>query len=165
VIGPCTERDLEAIWEIVNEAAVAYRGVIPADCWHEPYMARDELRHEVAAGVRFLGFAEADALVGVMGLQEVGDVSLIRHAYVRGGRQRSGIGGALLAAARAEAHAPLLVGTWADAEWAIAFYRRHGFRETSPDETARLLQAYWQVPARQAEVSVVLADAGVPADD
>lgn len=158
MIRPCRESDFEAIYAIVNDAAAAYRGVIPADCWQQPYMPRDQLRREIEDGVRFLGFEEAGTLAGVMGLQDVRDVTLIRHAYVRAGRQRRGIGAALLSALRAEARAPLLVGTWRDAAWAIRFYEQHGFRLLSPDETDRLLRAYWHVPERQAEVSVVLAD-------
>jgi GNAT superfamily N-acetyltransferase len=158
VIRPCEESDVEAICEIVVDAAEAYRGVIPADCWHEPYMSRDELLRELAAGVRFLGVEEEGALVGVMGLQDVRDVTLIRHAYVRTSRQGQGIGGALLEALRAQTQAPLLVGTWADADWAIGFYERHGFQLLPPAETGRLLRSYWQIPERQAAVSVVLAD-------
>jgi GNAT superfamily N-acetyltransferase len=158
MIRPCGESDLEAIYEIVGDAAAAYRGVIPADCWHEPYMPRDELLGEVAAGVRFLGFEQEGELVGVMGLQDVRDVTLIRHAYVRTSKQGQGIGSTLLAALRAEKQAPLLVGTWADAAWAIRFYKRHGFELLPPAETDRLLSSYWQIPERQAAASVVLAD-------
>jgi GNAT superfamily N-acetyltransferase len=157
VITPCSDRDVEAIWEIVNDAASAYRGVIPADCWHEPYMPRDELDREIASGVRFWGFSRVGVLLGVMGLQEVRDVTLIRHAYVRPDSQRQGVGGALLTALRAQAASPMLVGTWADAGWAIAFYQRHGFRLLPALDTQRLLGVYWRVPARQAAVSVVLA--------
>jgi GNAT superfamily N-acetyltransferase len=159
VIRPCRESELEAICEIVNDAAAAYRGVIPVDCWQEPYMPRDELLHELAAGVRFFGFEQAGALVGVMGLQDVREVTLIRHAYVRTSSQGQGIGSALLAALRAQTPAPMLVGTWADAAWAIRFYQGHGFRLQPPAETDRLLRRYWQVPPRQAAASVVLADA------
>jgi GNAT superfamily N-acetyltransferase len=158
VIRPCRESDLEAIYEIVNDAAAAYRGVIPADCWQEPYMPADELRREIAEGVRFFGFDEAGALVGVMGLQDVREVTLIRHAYTRMSRQGQGIGGALLSALRAQAGAPLLVGTWADAAWAVRFYERRGFRLLTPAETDALLRSYWHVPPRQATASVVLAD-------
>jgi GNAT superfamily N-acetyltransferase len=158
VIRPCGERDLEAIYEIVGDGAVAYRGVIPADCWHEPYMPRDELLREVAAGVRFLGFEQEGELVGVMGLQDVRDVTLIRHAYVRTTMQGQGIGSALLAALRAETQAPVLIGTWADAAWAIRFYERHGFEVLPPAESGRLLSSYWLIPERQASASVVLAD-------
>ena len=149
----------ETVGAIVNQAARAYRGVIPADRWKDPYMPEDELRREIARGVSFLGFAGADGVpVGVMGVQDAGDVRLIRHAYVRPDAQRRGVGGALLEAIRARADKPLLVGTWTAAGWAIAFYRRRGFRLTAPDEAARLLRTYWSVPERQIETSVVLGD-------
>jgi GNAT superfamily N-acetyltransferase len=157
VIRRCTPAELPIIDAIINEAAEAYRGVIPADCWHEPYMSRGELTAEIAAGVAFQGWDSSGTLVGVMGLQPVRDVTLIRHAYVRRDHQGQGIGGALLAALCADARGRLLVGTWADAVWAIRFYERHGFRLVPPDETERLLQAYWTVPARQRAVSVVLS--------
>jgi GNAT superfamily N-acetyltransferase len=156
MIRRCTDADIPAIDAIVNEAAAAYRGVIPADCWHEPYMPRGELVAEIAAGVEFWGWDDAGALAGVMGLQTVRDATLIRHAYVRTSRQGHGIGGALLTALVARANGPLLVGTWAAAEWAIRFYQRHGFRLVTIDEKERLLQTYWTVPPRQRDVSVVL---------
>jgi GNAT superfamily N-acetyltransferase len=156
MIRRCTDADIPAIDAIVNEAAAAYRGVIPADCWHEPYMPRGELVAEIAAGVEFWGWDDAGALAGVMGLQTVRDATLIRHAYVRTSRQGHGIGGALLTALVARANGPLLVGTWAAAEWAIRFYQRHGFRLVTIDEKERLLQTYWTVPPRQRAVSVVL---------
>jgi GNAT superfamily N-acetyltransferase len=155
---PCSTKDVDAILEIVNEAAAAYRGVIPADVWHEPYMSRRELEAEIAAGVRFSGFFEDGSLVGVMGIQRVSDVTLIRHAYVRPSHQRRGVGAALLAALRTQAgEGTLLVGTWASASWAIRFYERHGFQRQSAAETARLLSTYWTIPAEQAATSVVLA--------
>jgi len=166
---------------------VAYRGVIPEDCWHEPYMSRDELRHEMDAGVVFWGYAEeadvdhasADVadiqvgrtfrsashlvdrasgeLVGVMGIQHVQDVTLIRHAYVRPARQNQGIGGQILSHLRKQTARPILIGTWADATWAICFYQKHGFRLVSPQDKGRLLRRYWSIPERQVETSVVLA--------
>jgi len=158
MIAACSAADVAAIHEIVNQAAAAYRGVIPADCWHEPYMPREELQSEIAAGVEFSGFWDDGTLVGVMGIQPVADVTLIRHAYVRPEHQRRGIGGALLRELMARANdRRLLVGTWGDARWAIEFYERNGFRLVGPDETRRLLQTYWNIPERQAEVSVVLA--------
>ena len=159
MVRRCTNADVEAIHAIVNEAAEAYRGIIPADCWHEPYMSRAELAAELAAGVTFSGWDEAGEILGVMGLQVVRDVTLIRHAYVRRDSQGKGIGGALLEALRAESRSRLLVGTWADARWAIAFYQRHGFELVSEDEKNRLLQSYWTIPARQRDTSVVLAGA------
>ena len=156
MIRPCTDPDRPAIESIVNEAAQAYRGVIPADCWHEPYMSRAALDAEIAAGVRFWGFEEDGELIGVMGLQDVRDVTLIRHAYVRAKRQRGGIGGELMRALVAQVRRPLLVGTWAAASWAIRFYEKHGFHLVGPAEKDRLLDAYWTIPARQRDTSVVL---------
>jgi N-acetylglutamate synthase-like GNAT family acetyltransferase len=156
MIRECSEADVDVITSIVNEAALAYRGVIPADCWHEPYMSRSELLSEMAAGVRFSGQEEAGALVGVMGLQRVRDATLIRHAYVRTSHQGRGVGGELMRALAARAKGSLLVGTWAAATWAIRFYERHGFRLVSSEEKDRLLEAYWSIPARQRETSVVM---------
>jgi GNAT superfamily N-acetyltransferase len=156
-IRPCREDDRDAILAIVNAAAEAYRGVIPADRWHEPYMPGDELDGEIAAGVRFWGYEDDGALLGVMGIQPVRDVVLIRHAYVVPGNQRGGIGAALLRHLVDSATGPLLVGTWADAEWAIRFYERHGFELVSRERTAELLKDYWDIPERQVETSVVLA--------
>jgi GNAT superfamily N-acetyltransferase len=156
-IRPCREDERDAILAIVNAAAEAYRGVIPADRWHEPYMAREELDREIAAGVAFWGREDGDGLVGIMGVQPVRDVDLIRHAYVAPGRQRAGVGGALLEHLAARSTRPMLVGTWAAAEWAIRFYRRHGFEPVSRERTAELLRRYWTIPERQIETSVVLA--------
>jgi GNAT superfamily N-acetyltransferase len=156
MIRRCTDLDVAAIDAIVNDAAQAYRGVIPADCWHEPYMSRPELLAEMGAGVAFWGWEEKAALLGVMGLQPVRDVTLIRHAYVRPAHQGRGIGGALLGKLAGEVTGPLLVGTWAAAEWAVRFYSRHGFRLLSPAEKDRLLETYWTIPSRQRESSVVL---------
>jgi GNAT superfamily N-acetyltransferase len=156
VIRPCRDDERPAILAIVNAAAEAYRGVIPEDRWHEPYMDAAELDREIAAGVVFWGFEEDGELVGVMGIQPVGDVDLIRHAYVRPGRQRGGIGGTLLAHLSDEASRPMLVGTWAAAEWAIRFYERHGFELVSRERKTELLQRYWDIPERQIETSVVL---------
>ena len=154
----CDERDFEQIWSIINEGAHAYKGVIPADCWTEPYMSRDELHAEMEDGVSFWGYEENETLQGVMGIQQVEDVTLIRHAYVRTGIQQRGIGSRLLSHLRKLAHGPVLIGTWADAVWAIRFYEKHGFHLVTPEQKARLLKLYWNVPARQAETSVVLAD-------
>ncbi len=154
----CRADEHDAILAIVNAAAEAYRGVIPPDRWHEPYMPAAELRDEIAAGVVFWGHEDDDGtLVGIMGLQAVREVELIRHAYVAPDRQRGGVGGALLAHLTARTMRPLLVGTWADAERAIRFYRRHGFTLVDRDRTAELLRAYWSIPERQIETSVVLA--------
>jgi N-acetylglutamate synthase-like GNAT family acetyltransferase len=157
MIRRCRPGDMAAIDAIVNQAAEAYRNVIPADCWQEPYMPRAELLAEMAAGVSFSGYEEAGELAGVMGLQPVRDVTLIRHAYVRPASQGRGIGGALLTSLLSESAGPLLVGTWAAATWAIRFYERHGFRLVPGDEKDRLLTSYWTIPDRQRDVSVVLA--------
>jgi len=141
---------------IVNAAAEAYRGAIPADRFHEPYMSRDELDRELAAGVAFSGFEVDGELAGVMGVQPVRDVLLVRHAYVVPARQREGIGAALLEHLVRAARRPVLVGTWAAAEWAIRFYRRHGFELVGRERTAELLRTYWSIPERQIETSVVL---------
>jgi GNAT superfamily N-acetyltransferase len=156
-IRPCRDDERVAILEIVNSAAVAYRGVIPEDRWHEPYMDARELDVEIAGGVTFWGY-EADAeLIGVMGIQPVGDVDLIRHAYVLPERQGEGIGRALLDHLRAMTERRILIGTWAAAEWAIRFYERNGFELVSPQRKTELLQTYWNIPDRQIETSVVLA--------
>jgi len=158
MIRRCDERDFEAIWSIINDGAEAYRGVVPADRLGDPYMGREKLAEETADGVVFWGIEEEGALVGVMGIQEVMDVTLIRHAYVRTVRQGLGIGARLLAHLREMASGPVLIGTWADAAWAIRFYRRHGFEVVTPQEKDRLLKKYWKIPERQIETSVVLAD-------
>ena len=157
-IRPCAVGDFEAIYEIINDAAKAYQGVIPADRWKVPYMPREELREEIEAGVVFWGYKEKDQLLGVMGLQPVQDVTLIRHSYVRTVRRNQGIGGRLLSRLKAQTDRPLLVGTWAAAVWAIRFYEKHGFGLVSPEDKKRLLKRYWSIPDRQVETSVVLAD-------
>jgi GNAT superfamily N-acetyltransferase len=156
-IRRCPDDALEAILAIVNTAAEAYRGVIPADCWHEPYMPREELDREIAAGVVFWGYEENGKLAGVMGFQPVQDADLIRHAYVLPGSQRHGVGSALLEHLRQLSARQILVGTWEAAHWAISFYRRHGFELVSPARKVALLKTYWDVPDRQIEVSIVLA--------
>jgi GNAT superfamily N-acetyltransferase len=156
-IRPCRDDERPAILAIVNAAAEAYRRVIPADRWHEPYMPARELDGEIAAGVRFWGCEADGALVGIMGIQPVRDVDLIRHAYVSPDSQRSGVGSALLEHVTRSSTRRMLVGTWASADWAIRFYRRHGFELVSPDRTAALLRTYWSIPDRQVETSVVLA--------
>jgi GNAT superfamily N-acetyltransferase len=157
-IRACRDDEQGAILAIVNAAAEAYRGVIPDDCWHEPYMPGSELRHEIEAGIAFWGYEADGALVAVMGLQQVRDVDLIRHAYVLPDRQRHGTGGALLAHLRGLSARRMLVGTWAAADWAIRFYHRHGFELVAPEHKAALLKTYWTVPDRQIETSVVLAN-------
>jgi len=160
VIRLCGDADRGAIESIINEAAQAYRGVIPSDRWHEPYMSRAALDEEIAAGVRFFGWEESGVLVGVMGLQDVRDATLIRHAYVRTRLQRGGVGGKLMDALIPLAKPRLLVGTWAAAHWAISFYEKHGFRLVGAAEKDQLLDTYWRIPPRQRETSVVLIRAG-----
>lgn len=154
----CTSEDRERIFDIVNQAAQAYRETIPADRWHEPYMPMEELESEIADGVTFWGYEADGELVGVMGIQNVRDVDLIRHAYVMPGLQGRGVGGELIKHLQKIARRPMLVGTWADATWAIRFYERHGFTLTTPAEKDRLLREYWRIPERQIETSVVLTD-------
>jgi len=158
MIRRCEDRDFELIWTVINDGAQAYKGIIPADRWTDPYMSREKLRHEIDEGVVFWGYEENEALVGVMGIQEVQDVTLIRHAYVRTSSQRRGIGAQLLSYLRRTASGPILIGTWADAAWAIHFYERDGFQMVGAREKDRLLKKYWTVPERQIETSVVLAD-------
>ena len=158
MIRRCVERDFEAMFAVINEAAEVYRGAIPLDRWKTPYMPRDELQREIDAGVIFWGYEEKGELVGVMGLQDVRDVALIRHAYVRTARQRQGVGGALLSFLMEQTERPVILGTWADASWAVRFYEKHGFYRVTPEEKNRLLRTYWSIPERQIETSVVLAD-------
>jgi N-acetylglutamate synthase-like GNAT family acetyltransferase len=143
---------------IINSAAQAYRGVIPGDRWHEPYMPMDELAKEIASDVVFWVAGEDDRLLGVMGIQDKGDVALVRHAYVAPTLQRAGVGTRLLRHVQSLAGKPVLIGTWAAASWAIEFYRRNGFTVVSERQKDHLLRTYWSIPARQIETSVVLAD-------
>ena len=159
MVRRCNERDTEVIFSIINDGASAYRNVIPDDCWTVPYMSLEELLGEIDEGVVFWGYQVSGALTGVMGIQQVKDVTLIRHAYVATGSQRRGIGGLLLSHLLRLTDMPVLIGTWADATWAIRFYEKHGFHLVTPEQKRRLLKRYWSVPDRQAEVSVVLADA------
>jgi GNAT superfamily N-acetyltransferase len=158
MIRRCDDRDLEPVWAIINDGAQAYKGIIPLDRWTEPYMSKDELRHEIRDGVAFWGYEESGKLVGVMGFQQVQDVTLIRHAYVATSSQKRGIGACLLSHLRKLTSGPVLIGTWSDAVWAIRFYQRHGFQIVRPQQKDRLLRRYWTVPERQIEASVVLAD-------
>jgi GNAT superfamily N-acetyltransferase len=157
MIADCVAADFDDMLAVVNEGAEAYRGIIPADRWHDPYMDSAELRAEFSAGVAFRGsFDAAAGLIGVMGAQPVADVLLIRHAYIRAAWQRRGVGSALIRDLLANAGQPVLVGTWAAAGWAVEFYQKHGFDLVSAAEKDRLLRLYWQIPARQIETSVVL---------
>ena len=158
MIRRCKPEEFEKIYEVINDAAARYKGIIPSDCWKEPYMSRQELRHEIDDGVVFWGYYEEDKLMGVMGIQPVQDVTLIRHAYVRTAKQNQGIAKKLLSRLRKESTRPILIGTWAAAVWAIRFYEKHGFKLVSPEEKDRLLRKYWSIPERQISTSVVLAE-------
>jgi GNAT superfamily N-acetyltransferase len=162
MIRPCAPAETDEILAVVNDGATAYRGVIAADRWNDPYMSADDLRQEIDDGVRFWGFFEGERLLAVMGLQEVGDVALIRHAYTRTANQGAGLGGALLEHLKNRADRPLLLGTWKAATWAVKFYQGRGFQLVPEDRKADLLRRYWKVPERQIEESVVMARA---ADD
>jgi N-acetylglutamate synthase-like GNAT family acetyltransferase len=151
------QKDFQDIYDIINDAASAYKGIIPADRWHVPYMSKQELEKQIADDIQFWKYTENEAILGVMGIQFKGDVTLIRHAYVRTNARNKGIGGKLLEFLRSTTSTPILIGTWADAQWAIAFYQKHGFRLVSETEKNRLLVKYWSVPVRQIETSVVLA--------
>jgi N-acetylglutamate synthase-like GNAT family acetyltransferase len=157
-IRKSAEADLAAILAIVNDAAQAYRGVIPVDRWREPYMPADELEKEISDGVVFWVAEQERRLLGVMGIQDKGDVALVRHAYVAPTMQRAGLGTRLLRHVEGLVDKPILIGTWAGASWAIEFYRRNGFTVVPNSDKDRLLRTYWSIPARQIETSVVLAD-------
>jgi GNAT superfamily N-acetyltransferase len=159
MIKPLTPDHLPELYEIINDGARVYQGVIPADCWHEPYMSVAELQGELASGVEFWGWEEGGRILGVMGRQDRGEVILIRHAYVRRDCQQQGLGSRLLSLLRAGLDRPILVGTWAAAWWAVRFYQKHGFTLVRPAEKDRLLQTYWRITPRQVETSVVLGDA------
>jgi GNAT superfamily N-acetyltransferase len=161
-IHPCGP-NLLPILSVINAAAEAYRGVIPPDCWHDPYMSLSDLEQEVASGVSFWGLEIDGSLHGVMGIQPVRDVDLIRHAYVAPGVQRRGIGGALIRHLRQRSERRMLVGTWAAAGWAIDFYQRHGFVRVPAGETPELLRTYWAISERQIQTSVVLTHPGTSA--
>ena len=150
--------DLAAMLAIINDAAQAYCGIIPADRWHEPYMPQDELEKEIADGVIFWVAEEDGRLSGVMGFQDKGDVALVRHAYIAPTIQRKGVGTKLLRHVESLAGKPVLIGTWADASWAIEFYRRNGYTVVPNRDKDALLRRYWSIPDRQIETSVVLAD-------
>ena len=158
MIRKCTDSDLSTILEIINDAAQAYKGVIPDDCWNEPYMPAQELRHELGDGVGFWGFEQDGQLLGVMGVQDKGDLSLIRHAYIRTNAQKLGIGTRLFQHLENITDKPVLIGTWAAASWAISFYAKHGYTTVPEEEKNRILRKYWSIPERQIETSVVLAN-------
>lgn len=157
MIRRCGAHEFDVIGAIINDGARAYQGIVPADCLKDPYMPRSELQHEINDGVVFWGYEHSRELLGVMGIQEIGEVTLIRHAYVRTSAQGRGIGGKLLSHLRRLAMKPLLIGTWAEAKWAIGFYQKYGFALLTPQEKDHLIPKYWKIPQRQAETSVVLA--------
>jgi N-acetylglutamate synthase-like GNAT family acetyltransferase len=158
MIRKATDEDFEEIFNIINDAAIAYKGVIPPDRWHEPYMTKEELRAQIEDGVRFSCYVDNNEIIGVMGVQDKADVELIRHAYVRTKQRKKGIGSLLLQELTKDAKAPILIGTWKAADWAIRFYEKHGFRVVEEKEKNRLLKKYWAIPDRQVEASVVLVD-------
>ncbi len=157
MIRECTDTDFDEIHEIVNDAALEYKGVIPADRWHEPYMSKAHLRAEMADGVRFWGIEDEQGLAGVMGIQDRGEVCLIRHAYVRTKRQNTGLGARLLKHLESTTGKTILIGTWSAAEWAVRFYEKNGYQLLTGAEKNDLLRRYWRIPERQVETSVVLA--------
>lgn len=163
MIRKLSDTDFQTIFEIVNDAAVAYKGKIPEDCYKTPYMPQEELREEIEAGVQFYGITVNGVLAAVMGIQTVGDVTLIRHAYTLTSRQRQGLGEQLLNHLLGLAKTPrILVGTWEAASWAIQFYQKHGFVLLSRKETNKRLKKYWSITERQIETSVVLEQKGYP---
>ena len=153
-----TDEDFEVIFNIINDAAIAYKGVIPPDRWQEPYMTKAELAEQIGQGVRFSCFIDKDEIAGVMGIQDKTDVDLIRHAYVRTNQRKKGIGSLLLQEVIKKSNRPILIGTWKAAHWAISFYEKHGFRLVDEEEKNHLLKKYWTIPDRQVETSVVLGD-------
>jgi N-acetylglutamate synthase-like GNAT family acetyltransferase len=158
-IRKCTGADIGEIFRVINDAAQAYRGVIPEDRWHEPYMGHDELEREIADGVVFWGVEEEQGLTGVMGIQDKEDVCLMRHAYVMTSRRRKGVGARLLRHLETLTDKPVLIGTWVAATWAVNFYAKNGYRALSRAESEALLRKYWHIPERQVETSVVLVNA------
>jgi N-acetylglutamate synthase-like GNAT family acetyltransferase len=157
MISKCEQNDFNEVYEIINDAATAYREVIPSDRWKEPYMSEEELRIQIEDGVEFWKYSEGDEILGVMGIQIKEDVMLIRHAYVRTIKRNNGIGSKLLEHLTTLSTTPILIGTWAAAKWAIKFYQKNGFRSLQEEETNRLLSKYWKIPNRQKETSIVLA--------
>ena len=159
MIRPASQADTPKIHAIINDAAIAYKGIIPADRWAEPYMTMTELEEQIADGVSFRCFVDGDEVIGVMGIQDKGEVNLIRHAYVMTQRRSGGIGSKLLEDLMRSSSKPILIGTWKAAVWAISFYEKHGFKQVLEDDKNRLLKTFWNIPERQVETSVVLADA------
>ena len=165
LIRKSTISDLNDIYEIINDAAIAYKGIIPEDRWHEPYMPMSELQEQINDGVQFWCYWENNEIVGVMGIQDKTEVTLIRHAYVKTSARGKGIGSKLLLHLSVLTEKPILIGTWADATWAINFYQKHGYRLVSFSEKERLLRKYWNIPLRQIQTSVVLASTNLTTSD
>ena len=159
MIRRCRDEDFEVILQIINDGARAYQGIIPEDRWHDPYMKSEELVQDIKDDIVFWGYEEKNILTAVMGVQDKADVTLIRHAYVRTSRRNHGIGGKLLRFLESTTTKPILIGTWAAANWAVGFYEKNGYRLLKAEEKDRLLVKYWTIPERQRETSVVLANA------
>jgi len=157
IIKSDQKKDFETIYEIINDASIAYKGIIPSDRWQEPYMSKEELKKQIIEGVEFWNFEEDNRVLGVMGIQFKKNVTLIRHAYVRTLARQKGIGGKLLNHLINMSETPILIGTWADASWAISFYQKNGFKVLPETEKNKLLKIYWDIPERQVETSIVLA--------
>ncbi len=160
MIRKCAGADFDAIFDVINDSAIAYKGHIPADCWHEPYMSREYLQHEIDANVDFWGYEEGGTLIGVMGIQDVKDITLFRHAYVRTAFRNQGIGGKLIVRLNKLARRPVMIGTWKAATWAISFYEKYGFHLVDEGTKNMLLKMYWTIPDRQIDTSVVLVQEG-----
>jgi N-acetylglutamate synthase-like GNAT family acetyltransferase len=158
MIRNATEKDFDDIYTVINDAAIAYKGIIPTDRWHEPYMPKEELKTQIEDGVRFSCYVDNNKVIGVMGIQDKTNVYLIRHAYVLTNQRKKGIGTLLLQDLIQGSEKPILIGTWKAADWAIGFYEKHGFSLVSEEEKNMLLRKYWNIPSRQVETSVVLAD-------
>lgn len=158
MIKNATEKDFDEIHAVINDAAIAYKGIIPADRWHEPYMTKEELKAQIDEGVRFSCYLDENKIIGVMGIQDKKDVDLIRHAYVISRQRKKGIGSLLIQELIKDSKKPILIGTWKAAQWAITFYEKHGFYLVSEEEKNTLLRKYWNISNRQVETSVVLAD-------
>jgi N-acetylglutamate synthase-like GNAT family acetyltransferase len=158
MIQTATEKDFDEIYNVINDAAIAYKGIIPTDRWHDPYMTKEELKTQIEDGVRFSCYVDDNKIIGVMGIQDKKEVNLIRHAYVVTNQRKKGIGTILLQDLIKKSEKPILIGTWRAAHWAIRFYEKHGFSLVSEEEKNILLKKYWNIPTRQVETSVVLAD-------
>ena len=157
MISEYTKSDISKILHVINDASLRYQGIIPNDCWHQPYMSEQELIDEFSDGVRMFGYNQDNKLIGVIGFQEKKDVTLIRHAYTLTSYQGKGTGSALLEyLLKKNKNSRLLVGTWRNSTWAIRFYKKFGFILHSKKQTTLLLKKYWQISSKQIQNSVVL---------